>query len=163
VASFVGLAGTFMFWHGLWSSPGPRYLLVVTPLLMLPLGPWLDTLQRTGQRVLVGVLALAGLAVQIPLLTAHWRRTVEAMGYQAEIGTVPFLFEPLRGPVVGSLKSLAAGEIDVYLWALWQGVPGREPQPALAAAALALWTVAMLLVIQGLRAALRRNASAAST
>jgi hypothetical protein len=85
------------------------------------------------------------------------------MGYQAEIGTVPFLFEPLRGPVVGSLKSLAAGEIDVYLWALWQGVPGREPQPALAAAALALWTVAMLLVIQGLRAALRRNASAAST
>ena len=59
VASFLGLCGTFLFWHGLWSSPGPRYLFVATPLLMLPLGPWLDGARRTWQWLAVGGLALA--------------------------------------------------------------------------------------------------------
>jgi len=155
-ASFLGLAGTFHFWHGLWSSPGPRYLFVLTPLLMLPLGPWLDRLRHTWQRVAVAVLALAGLLVQLPLLAAHWRHTVEAMGYQAQIATVPFLFETLRSPVVGCWKSLLAGELDVYLWSLWHGAPGREPRPGLALAGLGLWGVAILLASWRLRAALRR-------
>jgi 4-amino-4-deoxy-L-arabinose transferase-like glycosyltransferase len=71
-ASFLGLAGSFLIWHGLWSSPGPRYLLVLTPLLMLPLGPWLDRQGQTWQPWAVAGLGLAGLAVQIPLLAAHW-------------------------------------------------------------------------------------------
>jgi hypothetical protein len=154
-AAFLGLAGSFHFWHGLWSSPGPRYLFVLTPLLMLPLGPWLDTLRRTGQRLAVATLALAGGLVQLPLLTTHWRRTVEAMGYQEEIATVPFLFEPLRSPVIGCWRSLLAGELDVYLWSLWHGAPGREAQPALALAGLLLWVVAMALAVAGLRGALR--------
>ena len=123
---------------------------------MLPLGPWLDRLKGVGRRALVAVLALAGLAGQLPLLATHWRRTVEAMGWQAEIAGVPFLFEPLRSPVVGVWKSLASGELDLYLWALWQGVPGREAQPALAVGLLGAWLLTISLVFLGLRGALRR-------
>jgi len=158
VASFLGLCGTFLFWHGLWSSPGPRYLFVATPLLMLPLGPWLDGARRTWQWLAVGGLALAGLVVQIPLLMAHWRRTVVLMDYQDEIATVPFLFDAARSPVVGCLRSLAAGEIDVYLWALWTGVPGRDPQPGIALALLAVWGLVVGLSVRGLARALARPA-----
>jgi hypothetical protein len=154
--SFLLLAGSFHFWHGLWSAPGPRYLFVLTPLLMLPLGPWLDRVRHVGLRAAVAVLALAGGLVQLPLLATHWRRTVEAMGYQAEIQTVPFLFETLRSPVVGVWRSLLAGELDVYLWSLWRGAPGREPRPALALLGLCLWAVALAGAAVALRGALRR-------
>ena len=157
VASFLALCGPFLFWHGLWSSPGPRYLFVATPLLMLPLGPWLDGARRAWQWLLLAGLALAGLVVQIGLLAAHWRRTVVLMGYQDEIATVPFLFDAARSPIVGCLRSLAAGEIDVYLWALWHGVPGRAPQPGATVFLLSLWALAMGLAIRGLCRALGRG------
>ena len=34
-ASFLFLCGRFVFWHGLWSAPGPRYLFALTPLAAL--------------------------------------------------------------------------------------------------------------------------------
>lgn len=154
-ASFVALAATFTFWHGLWSAPGPRYLFVLTPLLLLPLAPWLDGARRSGW-LAAGGLAGVGLLVQLPLLTAHWRHTVETMGYQAELATVSFLFEPLRSPVVGCWRSLLAGDLDVYLWSLAYGAPGRAPRPGLALAGLALWVLVFALALAGLRGALRR-------
>ena len=151
--SFLLLCGKFVFWHGLWSAPGPRYLFALTPLLMLPLGPWLDA-ARGWQRAWVAALGVAGLAAQLLLMTTHWRRTVELMAYHPEISHVGFLFEPLRAPLVGCARALWAGEVDVYLFALWQGVPGRAPAPTAALALGAVWVSLLAISAQRLRAAI---------
>ena len=144
-ASFLYLCGRFVFWHGLWSAPGPRYLFALTPLLLLPLGSWLDAPKPRWQVWLAGALAGVGFLTQIALISAHWRGIVERMGYERElmVARQPFLFDPLRSPIAAHLHSLFAGEIDVYLWRLWSGVPGRAPQRALAVVLLCAWAVAM--------------------
>jgi hypothetical protein len=152
-ASFLILCGRFVFWHGLWSAPGPRYLFALIPLLMLPLGPWLDTPRARWQRALAAALVALGGATQLALLCAHWRKTVERMGYERELAAASqaFLFDPLRAPIVGHVRSLFAGEIDVYWWTLWFGVPGRAPARALAIALLIGWALALSYCARRLR------------
>jgi hypothetical protein len=159
-ASFLVLCGRFVFWHGLWSAPGPRYLFALTPLLFLPLGPWLDAPHPRWQRALAGALAVLGCASQLALMSAHWRHTVERMGYEPELSVAspPFLFDPLRAPIAGHLRSLLAGDVDVYAWTLWFGVPGRPPQRALALALLVVWTIAIAYCARRLRASIAASA-----
>jgi hypothetical protein len=158
-ASFLLLCGRFELWHGLWSAPGPRYLFALTPLLLLPLGIWLDAPAPRWQRWLTGAFAVLGGAIQIALVTASWRGTIERMGYVPELHTTQaFLFDPLRGPIVGHVLSLFAGGIDTYLWALWFGVPGRAPQRALAIVLLAAWALALAYCVRHLRASIAISA-----
>ena len=58
---YLVLFSMFPNWHGLWCF-GPRYMVPIVPLLMLPLGAWLEA---RGRRVwpVVAALALAGLWV----------------------------------------------------------------------------------------------------
>jgi len=158
--SFLYLCGRFVFWHGLWSAPGPRYLFALTPLLLLPLGPWLDAPRPRWQRVLAAALAVLGCAAQIALVTAHWRHTVERMGYEREFTTAsqPFLFDPLRAPIAGHVRSLFAGDVDVWWWTLWTGVPGRTPQRALAVELAVAWAVALAYCARRLRANIATSA-----
>jgi hypothetical protein len=153
-ASFLFLCGRFVFWHGLWSCPGPRYLFALTPLLLLPLGSWLDAPKPRWQTWLAGTLACLGLAVQLVLVTAHWRGTVVRMGYESDslMGRPAFLFDPLRSPIAGSARSLVVGDVDVYWASLWTGVPGRAPQRALAAALACAWAFAFAWCVRRLRA-----------
>jgi hypothetical protein len=157
-ASFLVLCGRFLFWHGLWSAPGPRYLFALTPLLLLPLGPWLDTPHPRWQRGLAGALAVLGGATQLALMSAHWRHTVERMGYDREltVASQPFLFDPLRSPIAGHVRSLIAGDVDVYAWTLWFGVPGRAPQRALALALFLVWAIAIGYCARRLRASIAK-------
>ena len=160
-ASFLWLCGGFLFWHGLWSSPGPRYLFALTPLLMLPLGPWLDAPKPRWQRALAIALAAWGAVVQIALMSAHWRHTAERMGYEREltVESQPFLYEPLRSPIAAQLESLRLGEIDSYLWSLWFGVPGRAPRRLLACALLLAWALAIAFCARRLRASIAASAA----
>ena len=160
VASFLLLCGRFVFWHGLWSAPGPRYLFALVPLLMLPLGAWLDRPKPRWQRGLAGGLAALGFATQLALITARWQRTVARMGYEPEltVASQRFLFEPLRAPIAGQLRSLFAGDVDAYLWTLWFGVPGRAPQRALAFALLCAWALALAYCGWRLRASIATSA-----
>ena len=148
------LYGRFTFWHGLWAAPGPRYLASLVPFLMLPFGLWLDAARPVWQRWLTAALAALGLCIQLALMSVVWRRVVELMGYEQETRHWGFLFEPLRGPIAGAVRALAAGEVDLYLWALGFGVPGREPQPLLAAALLAAWAALFAVCWRGLRRAM---------
>jgi hypothetical protein len=92
--------------------------------------------------------------VQLALVVPTWRRVVELMGYQEDRPRFAFLFEPLRTPVFGALHAIRQGEIDVYLWALAAGVPGRDPQPWLAAALALAWAGLFAFCVVRLRAAL---------
>jgi hypothetical protein len=159
-ASFLVLCGSFVFWHGLWSCPGPRYLFALTPLLLLPIGSWLDAPKPRWQVWLAGALAGLGLLTQVALISAHWRGIVERMDYGREltVASQPFLFDPLRSPIAAHLRSLFAGDIDVYLWRLWSGVPGRAPQRALAVALLCAWAIALAYCARRLRASVATSA-----
>jgi hypothetical protein len=159
-ASFLILCGRFLFWHGLWSAPGPRYLFALTPLLLLPLAPWLDAPKPRWQIWLAGALAGLGFVTQIALVSAHWRGIVERMGWEREltVASQPFLFDALRSPIAEHLRSLFAGEIDVYLWRLWFGVPGRAEQRALALALLGAWVLALAYCARRLRASIAASA-----
>jgi hypothetical protein len=131
---------------------------------MLPLGPWLDAPRPRWQRALAVALALSGAVAQLALVAAHWRGTTERLGYESELAaeSPPFLFDPLRAPIAGHLDSLRRGEIDSYLWRLWCGVPGRAPNPALAAALLLAWAAALGYCALRLRASLAEAAPSGS-
>ena len=160
-ACFLLLYGRFLFWHGLWSAPGPRYLFTLVPLLMLPFGPWLDGTHARATRVGVALLAALGAAVQLLLVAVSWRRAVERMGYLNEMADWGFLFDPLRAPIVGCARALWAGDTDVYLLALAAGVPGRAPAPGLAVALAAVWLALLAFAAWRLRAALAGGAQRA--
>jgi hypothetical protein len=148
----------FEVWPGIWSSPGPRYLFVVTPLLLLPLGPWLDAPRRAGLRALTLALAAAGLGVQLVLVLSRWSQVMHSMGYHKAllVSGFDFLFVPQKSPLVGSWRVLAEGHVDAWLWNLARGSEAHAGAPGLAAALLAVWALVTTLVVARLLRLSRR-------
>lgn len=154
--SLLLLSSGFQLWHGLWSSPGPRMIFPAVPLLMLPLGPWLDRPARAARTAAVAALACLGAVVQLGLLLARWRTIVDVMGYRSFQPMGSFLWSPALSPVLGAWRVVARGEVDTWLWSLVFGVPGREPAPLVATVLLLAWAVALVGAIFALRRSLRR-------
>lgn len=153
--SVLLLSSGFQLWHGLWSSPGPRMIFIVVPLLMLPLGPWLDRPAGRGRAWAVASLALLGAAAQLGLLLARWRTVVEVMDYRSYEPFGTFLWTPGLSPVLGAWRVVAQGGIDTWLGSLVTGVPGREPFPTFAGALLMVWALAFGAALLQLRRSVR--------
>jgi hypothetical protein len=149
----------FSLWHGLFSAPGPRYLFALTPLLCLPLGPWLD---RAGPRERWALLALAGagLAVQLVLVLSRWSAVIREAGYleSALRSDFGFLFAPGRSPILASARAVLGGELDTWLVGLATGFGRGEGAPLAAALLLALWGLALYLALRRLRRLAREPA-----
>ena len=143
---------SFEIWPGLWSSPGPRYLFVAMPALLLPLGPWLDERRSVGLRLFTALLAVIGLGVQLVLVLSRWSEVIRSMRYQEALlaSGFDFLFVPQRSPLVGSWRALAAGNVDAWLWGTLQAGSW-----GLALVLLAGWALALAFAARGLRRALR--------
>ncbi len=155
--SLLVFCAGFSHWHGLWSSPGPRYLFLLTPLLLLPLGRWLDgPAGRRGRRALA-LLAAVGLAVQGVLMLSRWSAVIRGMGYveAASRGDLSFLWAPLSSPLAGSVRALADGQIDAFWLGLATGFEGNAGAPGAALLLLVLWSGACALVGRQLARALR--------
>ena len=146
----------FAYWHGLWSAPGPRYVFALTPLLLLPLGRWLDVAGPRERRALLA-LVLAGVAVQLALVLSRWSVVIRSMGYHAEVlrSDFDFLFVPDRSPVLGSVRAVLDGQIDAWPFGLATGFDGAGGAPGVAALLLALWAAAFGLACVRLRRAVR--------
>ena len=138
-ASFWLLGGSFPAWTGLWSAPGPRYLFVATPLLLLPLGLWLD---GPHARAPLAALAIAGLAVQLALLGADWSAVITTNHYLAWTPPKGFVWTLASGPIPASARAVAEGWIGPWLWTIAKGWPGRAGTPGVALAILACWALA---------------------
>lgn len=150
--SFLVLGAKFELWHGLWSAPGPRMIFVATPLLMLPLGGWLDAVATRGGRVVALGLAVAGVGVQLMLLWASWPGVTEAMGYRDLDADRSFLFTPSLSPIVGYVRVFFDGHSDAWLWRMLHSTPARG------GAALGIgmaWAVAFGASLAALRRAVR--------
>jgi len=103
-------------WHGQWAF-GPRYLVHLVPLLLLPLGCWLQNLSR-AMWVAVALLALAGLWVQI----LHIAVSVSYVyGYEHYADFQPpfgYLFIPDFSQVPAHWRALQAWDQRVDFWLL---------------------------------------------
>ena len=155
--SFLLAFSRFTGWTGLWSSPGPRYLLVAVPLLLLPLGLWLDRARSRAPWIAAAALAALGLFVQVALMSVSWGGLVEAEGYRASQPKFAFLFFPEQSPVWDAARHLLRGEaVDLWIRALWVGGDGRPGAPGAALAVASAWGAALsatlLWIARGLRA-----------
>lgn len=166
VAVFVPMllfVASYRHWPGLWSAPGPRYLYSCIPLLLLPLGLWLDGGPRRGLIKLTAILALAGSVVQGTLLLAPWGVTVSQMGYAALGSEGPFLWSLSEGPVMGSFRTVwVHGDLSPLLLRIASGWPSQPAAPALAAWLGAAWAALVVLSLRrawGLAAGLDATAA----
>jgi hypothetical protein len=134
-------------WTGLWSAPGPRYLTATLPLLLLPLGVWLQRAGR-GARLIFMLICALGLAVQVALMSTSWPELVRRAGYLT-MGSpefpYAFLFVPGASPVLWALRLFVHGQANgMWVMQLAKGWPGFEGAPAAAGALAVAWLLALL-------------------
>lgn len=160
---FLLVFSSFIGWTGLWSAPGPRYQLISTPLLLLPLGPWLD--ERAGRRrwSIVAALAALGLVVQLAFMTVAWGVLVDSMQWKEFVPKWSFLFIPDQSPIVGALRYLGDARLplDTWLLRLARGWADEPPAPVAAALLLAAWAALFATTAAFLWRALRASERAA--
>jgi hypothetical protein len=135
--SFLLFCSRYDLWTGLYSSPGPRYQFVWTPLLLLSLGPWLDRRRALPGRISLVTLGVAGAAVQLALVLADWTLVVAAGGYHAYQPRMGFLYVWSDSPVAVSAKRVLAGDLASWLVRLARGFDA-EPGRPLAALGIAV-------------------------
>ena len=159
LALFLFECARYDFWTGLWSSPGPRLLFAVVPVLLLDLGPWLDAHPARALRAGVVVLAALGFLIQLGLMAVHWPAVIEIMHYRDYLPPKGFLFVASQSPIPASFSALRGGWVDTWLWNLAVGWPGRAGTPAVAAALFLLWASAFGFSALSMRRALERLAA----
>ncbi len=123
-AFYVTVFGKFENWHGLWCY-GPRYLMPLVPLLMLPMGEWLEANGRKAL-LLAAPLALAGLWVQATHVAADFWDVFVSGGYLQLIhsysyaagSAIPgnFLFVPSLSPLLAQSRALLSMNWCVDMW-----------------------------------------------
>src|SRR5690606_2887481 len=99
-ASYLVFFSLYDGWTGLWSAPGPRYLFATVPLLMLPLGPWLDRLAARRAWAAVALLFAVGAFVQVESMATSLGELAQAMRYPAYQPKWSFLFVPDVAPPI---------------------------------------------------------------
>ncbi len=156
-ASFLLAFSGFTGWTGLWSSPGPRYQFLATPLFLLPLGLWIQATPGRAKWLAIGALALAGLFVQVAHMCVSWGDLIAQMRWQEFQPRFSFLFLPEHSPVVGASRLLLEGRhIDLWIRWLWVGWEGQPPAPAAALSVLGSWAALLALGVLSLARQLRR-------
>jgi hypothetical protein len=121
-------------WTGLWAAPGPRYLFVAVPLLLLSLGPWLDgpaARKRSGVAALA-VVSLLGAAVQFVLMGTWFAKVIPTLTdeYLRAEPQITFVYHLDKSPILGSARLLLEQRgLDTWLWGLGRGWSGREGTP----------------------------------
>ena len=114
-ATYLLFYGKYEMYHGLWAVLGPRYLVPIVPLLLLPLALWM---QRSGRKIWLIVLPLAviGLWVQLVHTAVNFSYVYHYEGYLDFNPPYSFLFIPDLSPIVAHSKALLAADSRVDIW-----------------------------------------------
>jgi hypothetical protein len=134
-ASFLLVSASFWSWSGLWSAPGPRYVFVAVPLLLLPLGSWLDAARERGARAPLRaalVLGVLGALVQVAVTSSSWNTVVDLNDWRRWEPGMEFLFIPSESPILAGARALARGYVDSWIWWIGIGWSSQPPRPGLA-------------------------------
>ncbi len=155
--SYLFMIAKYDLWHGQWCF-GPRYLTPIIPLLLLPLGGWMESLGKRCWRI-VGPLSAAGAFVVLLGIAVNFSYVYYDEGYFREQPRYPFLFIPRRSQLLSHARALFSMDRRVDLWLLnvWRG----SGFGAFLLASLPLG-VLMFLAIRELRRALAECPSDAS-
>lgn len=148
-ASSLLLCSKIYLWHGQWSF-GPRYLVHLVPLLLLPLGKWLEEAPRRTW-LAVAPLALAGILIQTLHIAVNTSYVFNHEGY-TYAPPFGFLFIPDICQVAAHWRALCAWDYRVDPWlvtvARQQGVSHLVPI-AVVLVWLLLWCVRQVRVHLG--------------
>ena len=116
--SYLLFYASFRVWHGLWSAMGPRYLMPVIPLLLLPLGEWIDSRSRARAWLALAPLAAAGIFVQAVNVATNFGFVANHEGYPDFEPEAGFLFVPESSPIAAAWRAIREGGARVDLWLL---------------------------------------------
>jgi len=123
---------------------GPRYLLPLIPILLLPLGGWVQRIRWKTWLVVIS-LAVIGLWVQLTHVAVNFWKVVLHENYLNLQPQYSFLFNPNFAPLVAQSKAFltADGRVDMWLINVYRTVgPGRTITliiPLLILCAFFLW------------------------
>lgn len=138
-AAVVALALTYLLfyarftdWHGLPTALGPRYLMAITPLLLLPLGGWLDAQSRTGLRWFA-LLVVVGFAIQFAHIAVSFGYVYHHEGYEAYQPPFGFMFSWRDAPLFAHFRALFESPALVDSW--WVSIYRQDGVGRLAAVA----------------------------
>ncbi len=101
-------------WHGLWCF-GPRYLVPLVPLLLLPLALWLQEV-NWKRRLIAIPLAFCGLWIQAIHFTADFWTVAQYENYLNFQPPHGFLFIPSVCQVVAHSRAMLAWDSRVTMW-----------------------------------------------
>ena len=110
-ALFYGLART---WHGQWCF-GPRYLMAMVPLLLLPLGSWLGTVRR-GTWLAIVPLVLIGAFIEVLHIAVNVSYVVYREHYDKLVPSDAYIFIPQICQIVTHWHALLAWDDRVDMW-----------------------------------------------
>ncbi len=124
-------------WHGQWAF-GPRYLVHLVPLLLLPLGAWLQESARA--RVAAAPLVAAGLLVMALHVGVNVSYVYYHEGY-IQSPAYEYLWIPEKCQLLAHWRALAAWDNRVDLWLVdtWRSRGGVAALPILTCL---LWAIA---------------------
>jgi hypothetical protein len=112
--SYALFYGRSQAWHGQWCF-GPRYLMAMIPLLLLPLGSWLSIAGRTVWLAVVP-LAIVGVFIEILHIAVNVSYVYYREGYDKLIPADSYIFVPQICQIVTHWRALAAFDDRVDMW-----------------------------------------------
>ena len=108
-AAYLLVHSTYNHWHG-GGAWGPRLIVPIIPLLMLPLaGVFSRPPRRAWARFALALLLAASLVLQLPAVLVHPARALQALYDRAASPTdytLRLLYRPADSPLVGQWRSL---------------------------------------------------------
>lgn len=114
-ATYVIFYAKYTAWHGLWSALGPRYLVPIVPLLMLPLGLWIQDRRRTASMMLIP-LAIAGAWVQLVHFAVNFAFVYNYEKWPSFKPAFDFLFVPSLAPIAAFSRAFLAHDFRIDMW-----------------------------------------------
>ncbi len=118
--SYLLFYAQFSDWHGHPTALGPRYLMAITPLLLLPLALWLDGGVR-WRLAAFGLLVAVGFFVQFLHVAVSFGYVYDQMGWASYQPPLGFMFDWADSPLVAHFRALGSPElVDSWLVTVYE-------------------------------------------
>jgi Dolichyl-phosphate-mannose-protein mannosyltransferase len=112
--SYALFYGRSLTWHGQWCF-GPRYLMALVPLLVLPLGLWLGRVRPAAWFAILPLAAI-GAFIEILHIAVNVSYVIYREGYDRLVPRDAYIFVPRISQLVTHYHALLAFDDRVDLW-----------------------------------------------